>query len=83
MKNDQRGTITIPSLGQNTDTLKLGPMQKIPNFAKEADLEKSEFTTNKINCNEAMIEQKSVGYHLVPPKPHTSKSSIGRKNKIE
>lgn len=63
-----------------TDMLKLGPTQKIPNFAKEADLEKSEFTINKINCNEATVEQKSVGYHLGQPKPHTSKLRIGRMN---
>ena len=56
-------------------------LRKMPNFAKEADLGQVWLHCSmiKINCNHARNEQKSVGYHLVPPKPHISKSSIGRR----
>jgi hypothetical protein len=47
---------------------------KMPNFAKEADLGQVwlHCSTIKINCNHARNEQKSVGYHLVPPRPQIS-----------
>ena len=56
-------------------------LRKMPNFAKEADLGQIWLHCSmiKINCNHATNGQKSVGYHLVPPKPHISKSRTGRR----